>query len=328
MSTQVRLRRGTSAQHSTFTGAQAEVTVDTDTNTLVVHDGSTVGGFPTITSTGLNAAVSPKADTTYVDSELALKTDQTDFEDAIDDEWVDINISTLSSGILEIPDSGTHFNITGIGSSDYTITGFGTTRRAGWSFKIRFERSIANTGGTANSLGNKITFSHAVSGTGLDLTINKRVLSGVATFTYEAYPDACDQAGQAAALYEVFDFTPVGSGRHELRSLPSEVMGENSNGRFIRRADGTQTVTKLLTGNITTTAFGSVFRDATTFPAGSFAISFSATPNGSSLISNTNGWGGPFSVSTTGYTAVSVFTASAGSTSNVSVSLTAIGRWK
>ena len=37
MSTQVRLRGGTTSQHSTFTGAEREVTVDTDKNTLVVH---------------------------------------------------------------------------------------------------------------------------------------------------------------------------------------------------------------------------------------------------------------------------------------------------
>ena len=46
MSKQVQLRRGSTAQHSTFTGVEAEVTVDTDKKTLVVHDGSTVGGVP------------------------------------------------------------------------------------------------------------------------------------------------------------------------------------------------------------------------------------------------------------------------------------------
>jgi hypothetical protein len=46
MSKQVRFRRGTTAQHATFTGALAEVTVDTDKNVTVVHDGTTVGGVP------------------------------------------------------------------------------------------------------------------------------------------------------------------------------------------------------------------------------------------------------------------------------------------
>jgi len=41
---QVKLRRGTTAQHAGFTGAEGEVTVDTDKETVVVHDGSTAGG--------------------------------------------------------------------------------------------------------------------------------------------------------------------------------------------------------------------------------------------------------------------------------------------
>ena len=44
MAKQLKLRRGTTSQHSSFTGAEGEVTVDTDKETLVVHDGSTAGG--------------------------------------------------------------------------------------------------------------------------------------------------------------------------------------------------------------------------------------------------------------------------------------------
>ncbi len=46
---QVKLRRGTSAEHDTtnggFTGVEGEVTVDTTNDTLRVHDGSTAGGI-------------------------------------------------------------------------------------------------------------------------------------------------------------------------------------------------------------------------------------------------------------------------------------------
>ena len=41
----LKLRRGTTSQHSSFTGAEGEVTVDTDKESLVVHNGSTAGGF-------------------------------------------------------------------------------------------------------------------------------------------------------------------------------------------------------------------------------------------------------------------------------------------
>ena len=44
MSKQVRLRRGTAAEHETFTGAGAELTVDTTHDTIRVHDGVTPGG--------------------------------------------------------------------------------------------------------------------------------------------------------------------------------------------------------------------------------------------------------------------------------------------
>jgi len=50
MAKQVQFRRGTTSQHSTFTGVVGEITVDTDKNTAVVHDGSTAGGHPLATS--------------------------------------------------------------------------------------------------------------------------------------------------------------------------------------------------------------------------------------------------------------------------------------
>ena len=56
MSTQVQFRRGNTAQTSTFTGATAEITVDTDKETIVVHDGSTAGGFPLARESSSNTA--------------------------------------------------------------------------------------------------------------------------------------------------------------------------------------------------------------------------------------------------------------------------------
>ena len=42
----LKLRRGTTTQHGSFTGAEGEVTIDTTKDTAVVHDGSTAGGRP------------------------------------------------------------------------------------------------------------------------------------------------------------------------------------------------------------------------------------------------------------------------------------------
>ena len=45
MTTQVQFRKGTTPEHAQFTGATAEITVDTEKKTAVVHDGTDVGGF-------------------------------------------------------------------------------------------------------------------------------------------------------------------------------------------------------------------------------------------------------------------------------------------
>lgn len=57
MSTILQHRRGTTAQHSTFTGASGEITVDTTKNVAVVHDGSTAGGFPLAPASVAQSAV-------------------------------------------------------------------------------------------------------------------------------------------------------------------------------------------------------------------------------------------------------------------------------
>ena len=59
----LKLRRGTTSEHSSFTGAEGEVTIDTTKDTAVVHDGSTAGGHPLVkenaevTSTGIASDV-------------------------------------------------------------------------------------------------------------------------------------------------------------------------------------------------------------------------------------------------------------------------------
>jgi len=56
MAKKLQLRRGTTSQHSSFTGAVGEVTVDTDKDVLVVHDGSTAGGHASVKSGAVAAA--------------------------------------------------------------------------------------------------------------------------------------------------------------------------------------------------------------------------------------------------------------------------------
>ena len=65
----LQLRRGTTAQNDAFTGAEGEVTVDTEKKTLRVHDGATAGGtvlakkseIPDITGKADKASLAPVA---------------------------------------------------------------------------------------------------------------------------------------------------------------------------------------------------------------------------------------------------------------------------
>lgn len=65
MAKQLQLRKGTTTEHNTFTGANGEVTVDTTNKTLRVHDGTTAGGTRLATLTGglVPAAQLPAATT-------------------------------------------------------------------------------------------------------------------------------------------------------------------------------------------------------------------------------------------------------------------------
>jgi len=56
MATQVQFRRGNTAQTASFTGALAELTVDTDQKTIIVHDGVTPGGTVIATKAFAQAA--------------------------------------------------------------------------------------------------------------------------------------------------------------------------------------------------------------------------------------------------------------------------------
>ena len=66
MAKQLQLRRGTTTEHSTFTGAIGEITVDTTKDTIVVHDGTTAGGKPLAVESHLHTGVYEPADATIL----------------------------------------------------------------------------------------------------------------------------------------------------------------------------------------------------------------------------------------------------------------------
>ena len=68
----IQRRRGTAAEHGSFTGLAGELTVNTTRNTIHVHDGSTAGGHETATiqldnlgTTAINAHLLVDTDNTY-----------------------------------------------------------------------------------------------------------------------------------------------------------------------------------------------------------------------------------------------------------------------
>ena len=74
MATQVQFRRGNTAQTASFTGALAELTVDTDQKTVVVHDGVNPGGT-TLSTKAFTQAAFDRANTGA--SNVALTTSNT-----------------------------------------------------------------------------------------------------------------------------------------------------------------------------------------------------------------------------------------------------------
>ena len=63
MATQVQFRRGTTAEHQTFKGADGEVTVDTSLKTVVIHEATTNGGFPLLRQDASNSQLERGATT-------------------------------------------------------------------------------------------------------------------------------------------------------------------------------------------------------------------------------------------------------------------------
>jgi hypothetical protein len=104
MSKLLQLRGGTTSEHAAFIGALREVTVDTTKDTLVVHDGSTAGGFPMPSS----------ADKTKIDTIETLATaDQTDAE---------IRTAVESAADSNVFTDADHTKLNGIAASSNNYT--------------------------------------------------------------------------------------------------------------------------------------------------------------------------------------------------------------
>ena len=120
----LKLRRGTTTQHGSFTGAEGEVTIDTTKDTAVVHDGSTTGGTPlakedmsNVSSSNIAGRLSNDSITPSKIGAGALPTDVTVASANIVDGTIvnaDVNASAAIAGTKVSP---------AFGSQDITTTG-------------------------------------------------------------------------------------------------------------------------------------------------------------------------------------------------------------
>lgn len=98
MAKQFQWRRGTTTQHGAFTGAEGEVTVDTDKDTLVVHDGSTLGGFPIALEANLGTMASQNSSSVLITGgSITGMPDPTLSSDVTTKNYVDNELTAISS---------------------------------------------------------------------------------------------------------------------------------------------------------------------------------------------------------------------------------------
>ena len=123
MSTAVQLRRGTTSQHSTFTGAVGEVTVDTDKDTVVVHDGSTAGGHPLLKESAIGVTVQAYDATYVVDADIGVSVQGYDADTAKTD--VAQTFTAAQRGTVTA-DNDLSFDLSATNNFSCTPTGSGT----------------------------------------------------------------------------------------------------------------------------------------------------------------------------------------------------------
>ena len=120
----LKLRRGTTTQHGSFTGAEGEVTVDTDKETLVVHDGSTAGGHPVAAEDMANVSSASIAGRLSNDSIATSKIAAGALPSDVTVTNANVVSNAAIAGTKVSPDFGSqNISTTGtIGSSNITIT--------------------------------------------------------------------------------------------------------------------------------------------------------------------------------------------------------------
>jgi len=142
---QLQLRSDTTANHATFTGAEGEVTVDTDKNTAVVHDGSTAGGIP-LTKQSDTDLKAPIADPTFTGTVGGITKAMVGLGNADNTSDADKPVSTAQQTALDLKSNLASPTFTGVPAAPTAGFGTDTTQIATTAFVI------ANTSGADTRL--------------------------------------------------------------------------------------------------------------------------------------------------------------------------------
>ena len=181
MATAIQFRRGTTAQHSSFTGLVGEITVDTDLDTIRVHDGSTAGGTrlakydevvaaatgditSVVAGSGLSGGAADGAATLAIDYEnlsgnLIPSANNTYSLGSLTNVWKDVYVGPGSlyvngqkvlednSGTIQFSaDNNQNISILTTGSGDLELTSGGDIQLKS-DISITTDKTISSTGG-------------------------------------------------------------------------------------------------------------------------------------------------------------------------------------
>jgi hypothetical protein len=161
MPTVVQFRRGTTSQNNAFTGALGELSIDTQLDTIRVHDGSTAGGFELVQKAATQTLTNKTINLTSNTLSATLAQLNTAISDA-DVSTID-GTETLTNKTLASPVVTTQLTST---TASFTLLDTPTTINFGAA------ASSLNIGNTSAGVANTLNLATAATSTGITKTVN------------------------------------------------------------------------------------------------------------------------------------------------------------